>query len=927
MIFLAEGNLSEVNNSTKMLRLYGAWLFSLNVQDGAVAIPPKSRTPSVAPEFSCALVVIVTTAANDENDVIMEVQEIVTYEDNANVNKEELPGYVNIGPALKDSAVSQRIHDIKNFLSRPVLCMSGVWSVNDAKESTIANMPMPSSCFASSVMLREKLRGFYGFRAKMKIRVQLNAQRFQQGRLILHWLPHIPSPERVNHANSHMTFITQQPRIDMDARDSDVELIVPYVNPSLYYNLVSGENPFGTFYLSVYSPLVSVTGSTFVDFSVWCQFEDIEVVYPTISQSILTAQAGGFKSRSGAGPGKVSVTDAELSQQGLGPISGFLNRVSTAAGILGEIPLISSVTQPVSWVSAVLSKSAQALGFSKPTVESVSSKAMLSMYPGLNNTDMPDNSMKLAMSCSNKLQHLSGFAGSDIDEMSIPYLVQIPAYIASFSWSTQMGSGDKLMQRTTNPTVIDIRATSLCSYQSLPTTPSAIIYRTPPVGYISNLFRRWRGSVNYTLKFVKTEFHSGRLMFAFFPGDVSISNITLENSQYCYRQVLDLREASEFTINVPYVSLRPWADTYCENEASEETGMVALFVLNPLRAPETVSQMVDVLLEVSGGPDMEFQWPKVANWAPILITGNTTSGFARIVSDDVNLDITDDNEEGDLVGDDTRVIEVEDTRDTPEAPHLLQAQSGLSTGPSDVSGGLSSIPINRQIDNDSSAKHIEPAAYCSGESVTSLRQLVKRFSSFGCTPDSSRSIFIADPFAYSILGYGYGTIKMPTAAVCIDQLSYIACMYAFDRGGVRFKYRAMNSATAQYMQTTIVPSQRTNTTLLSPFSFSTGAYNSNGNGYGLTDNRVLALPTLNGGLEIEIPAYQRTHSRYTRNLSGNISQLPRLFNDGDVSVVISQSNAQAGFDLKRAAADDYSCGFFVGVPALCARTYTPLVPQ
>ena len=39
-----------------------------------------------------------------------------------------------------------------------------------------------------------------------------------------------------------------------------------------------------------------------------------------------------------------------------------------------------------------------------------------------------------------------------------------------------------------------------------------------PAAYCASMFAYWRGSVDFVFKFVKTDFHSGRLMFVFNPG-------------------------------------------------------------------------------------------------------------------------------------------------------------------------------------------------------------------------------------------------------------------------------------------------------------------------------------------------------------------------------------------------------------------------
>ncbi len=890
--------MSEVNNFSVMLLVYAARCFHLTYQDGRVALPPESRLPSVGPKLSCALVLINTAA--EQNEITTEVQEIVTFEDGSTVDKKAFPVYVNIGSPLKDAAISQRTHDIQNFLRRPVICHQGTWSVTHQANDILVKMPMPQGCFTASPMIREKLAGFVGFRAKMRMRVQLNCQRFQQGRLLLHWLPDTLSAERVFNANCCLGLKTQQPRIDMDAGDTDVELEVPFVNPSLYYDLVRGVNNFGTFYLSVYSPLVSPSGPTNAEFTVWCQFVDVEVVYPTIRTSVLEPQAGKFKRRAGAGPA-VNPTDAELSEDNSGPISGFLTRVSTASSILGEIPLISSFAAPASWVTSVLARSAQALGFSKPTIECTTDRKTLQIFPGMNTYNQADSSQKLSFACDNKLQELPGFAGTDVDEMSIQYLVQIPSYIRTVNWPDTATEGTTLLTLMANPCYRWLPESLEEPYtMAIPGNLASAV--CPPVGYIANLFRRWRGSINFTLKFVKTEFHSGRLMFVFFPGQVSPADCTYAAAEYCYKQIIDIRDATEFTVNVPYVSLQPWTDidTLGTTSSATYSGIIKVFVINSLRAPPTVSTSTKILVEVSGGSDTQFQWPNTAVALPVLVTGLTPSAGLKAQSLD-----DDEGEEVNMTSNPT-----------------MQPQSGLGLKSATSSGGLSNLSGQPTIDEEARMRTIQPDAYCSGESVSSLRQLLKRFSTFITTTGGSgiRVFTIYDPFIQVLSSFRTGEVFKIRKDCGIDMISYISSMYALNRGSVRIKNNTYDDC---YMEATIYRS-RHETTIVDPFStiqlpVSGGYFNQI-----TTDNRALARSSLSGGMEIEVPAYQRNHSRKNRVLSAYTDSPNDRINGSDVSLTIRYDRALTGRNtFYRAAGDDYSCGFFVGTFPLVNQYYGP----
>lgn len=87
------------------------------------------------------------------------------------------------------------------------------------------------------------------------------------------------------------------------------------------------------------------------------------------------------------------------------------------------------------------------------------------------------------------------------------------------------------------------------------------------------LFSYWRGSIVFTFKIVKTNYHSGRLLFCAIPNDSSTSvDVTISTSAYLNREIMDIREGAVYKVVVPYASLRPWlrCSTYSNGVTSKD---------------------------------------------------------------------------------------------------------------------------------------------------------------------------------------------------------------------------------------------------------------------------------------------------------------------------------------------------------------------
>jgi len=110
---------------------------------------------------------------------------------------------------------------------------------------------------------------------------------------------------------------------------------------------------------------------------------------------------------------------------------------------------------------------------------------------------------------------------------------------------------------------------------------------------------------------VKTQFHSGRIEFAFFPND---SSTYQGSSAYVNRVIVDIRETVECELVIPYISANVWTPT------SNRIGVLQINVVDPLVAPSSVSSTVPILIEIAGGDDMEFAIPREFDFSPTMFT-------------------------------------------------------------------------------------------------------------------------------------------------------------------------------------------------------------------------------------------------------------------------------------------------------------------
>nr|ULF99842.1 MAG: hypothetical protein 2 [Cripavirus sp.] len=835
-----------------------------------------------------------------------------------------------------------RIHTIRDFLSRPIIVQTGLWNSTDITETQLYTANFPESLI-SNTMYQEKLRGFVGLRATLVIKVQVNSQPFQQGRLMLQYYPYAQyMPNRVTLVNSTLQGRSGCPRTDLDLSvGTEVEMRIPYVSPHVYYNLITGQGSFGAIYLVVYSQLRDqLTGTGAVEYTVWAHLEDVDIQYPT-GANVFTGSAPNFASAAEKmASGKFTQADLrkmwddqsyskppdkiyaqmslELKQlkDNASPSAG-IGQIATGLSTLSRIPIIGNMFTKPAWISSQAANIFKMLGFSKPTVQGLPCESKLRAQVRMANFDGADTSHKMALASTNEIETTPGLAGTSADEMDFSHILSIPNFWDRFTWSTTDLTGSNLWDNFVTPFKVKPYSTTISNR-----------FRCTHMGYVANTHGYWRGSIVYTFKFVKTQFHSGRLRISFIPFyyNTTISTGVPDVSR-TQKVIVDLRTSTEVSFTVPYVSSRPWM--FCVRpEASQlgtdnvlmynaVTGIVRVEVLNQLVAANNVFQSIDTIVEVNGGPDLTFAGPTGPSYVPYagVFTAEETKKEEKEHEEEYDNSIP-------------QVIH-RTRRDVDEVDRIV----------AQIMGENEAIPRNEaqhgihppSIDTHRIDANWSPESFCIGEKIMSVRQLIKRFAIYANTlATATLPAVILAPYS----------VANPTTVLNstqnISMFEYYYFIYAFWRGSMRIKatHGASNAAglvtskTVYYMIyrmfNSLQDSMRSLVNVLtngqpqSVVALPAGITNSG------TSTNVID-PDIEGLAEIEVPYYNVSHISPATTYTS--AEPPVSFDTmfkGHVPPVLLTISAGQGLTgsntvsstFYRAPGDDFSLMYIVGVPPL-----------
>jgi len=564
-------------------------------------------------------------------------------------------------------------------------------------------------------------------------------------------------------------------------------------------------------------------------------------------------------------------------EYGKGPVSSVASAVAAASGMLTSIPYIGAYARATQMVASAAAGVAKMFGYSKPPIIGDYMDMRPSFVSRIANVEGGDNVAKLTMDPKQELTIDPRVVGlSGVDELAINTLVKKESYLTQFPWTVAAVGGDLLFSTRVGP----------------PWDYNASNYYLPAVTYASLPFKYWRGSMKYRFQIVASGYHKGRILLVWDPaaqGSAPETNVQ-------YSKIIDLADERDFTFEVGWGNNVAWCEvptlgttlpfrtSSVFNIAApiQYNGVVSVYVLNELTTPNsTVNNDIAINVFVSACDDYKVSTPtgaQIAQLAPTTSAIPQSGTFEEVAVENKNAPRNDD------------------------AKEILSMCEPL-------------------------VDHTDSVYF--GESIVSLRQLMKRYSllgylGIGTAAASNGAYRIKMPSFPGTRGYTNFGASIATLGEVnpfyTTIINYLSFSYMAYRGGMRWKI-VVDDTLENNALITVSRSSILNDYVASWLALVADVVTS---AYVYSSSRLAASETYQSGghltisrqpvLEFEAPYYQSRRFSSTRNLGAKAT-----YAADDLSQIITSrvvTGSTQSFALFVAGAEDSTFIGFQGAPPL-----------
>jgi hypothetical protein len=664
--------------------------------------------------------------------------EVVTFVDNS-VGVVEAMDYTKNPIATSGHTTNT---SLTRFLSRPTLIDTRTWTTSDLIGYTGSTIE-PWFLYLNNAVIKQKLTNYAFLRAKLCIKVVINATPFHFGLLRVAYEPNVNAANngdrrsmiRTNPTSPlpYMVPLSQLPGVWLHPSDnSGGELHVPFFYHKNWLKLTSAADvkTMGSLYYYVNLPLdvASATGSSSISIDTFAWLEDVELNGAT---SELTLQARDEYD---------------------GPVSRIASAVAQVTGRLADVPVIGKFARATHIGAGALAQVASIFGFTNtPVIDSIPARIPMP-GPHIASAEVGAQIQKLTLDPKQELSVDPTLHGlDDTDQMAISNICTIPSALTTTGWSTSDAVGEVIFNANVSP-MLFARVPILDGGSVV---RSHRVYHTP-MSYVGMMFTHWRGDIIFDIEVVCTKFHKGRLKIAWDPLGSGGSSALNENT--VYTTILDIGENNKASFRVPFHQALAWCrtrgitrDNWTPGNSLPvndlfDNGLFLISVLTPLMSPVS-PQNVGILVTVHGSDNLEFANPKAS-------LGNSSG--------------------------------------SPEPSFFaVQARDEIE------------IHASEEVLGDDGGQHPERFALNFGESIVSLRNVLHRMSVYDTTATlanaATKYMWFGKSYSRLPPMFGYdpnglstsnrilaGSGTYPFNYTPTHPITYVAMMYGAFRGGVNY---------------------------------------------------------------------------------------------------------------------------------------------
>lgn len=489
-----------------------------------------------------------------------------------------------VGPFTPDSDTSATLGD---FLSRPVQINSFTWlETSTAIAQTSFN---PWQLYFNDTSVKKKLENFKLLRCRLHLKFVVNASPFYFGSMRVSYCPMASGQDNIVISSDQMK-ISQLPGLYLEpATMTTAEMELPFLWPNSWLDVVDN-NEFlnmGRIRYVLFAKLRSANAvaSASVRIACYAWATDVEVAGLT---SYLALQSDEYEED--------------------GVISGPATAIADVAGKLKDAPIIGPFATATEKGANIVSSIARLFGYSNPPVISDVMPYAPKSFHAFSSVDTSIPSDKLSLDPKNEVtidNSVTG-AGSE-DQLALSFLMRKESFLQGALWQGADAENKILWSAPVTPMYVS----------QLGAPGSQNIRNYTPASYFSTMFEQWRGSITYRFKFIKSRYHTGRLIITWDPHGVPGNDYETTN----LTRIVDLQTEEEAIITVPYKQPFAWLNTavYANNFSNGATptftldplaqnGVIQVRVLTTLTGPSTLPE-IDILTFVSCGEDYEVSVP------------------------------------------------------------------------------------------------------------------------------------------------------------------------------------------------------------------------------------------------------------------------------------------------------------------------------
>ncbi|APG78571.1 hypothetical protein 2 [Wenzhou picorna-like virus 5] len=568
-----------------------------------VDIPPKQLNATTMKIIDEVLEILECQSgdATTADNTIFKVGDEATYE-NVQFSDQHDPYMYSVDAVMDPTRSLQDANDasLANFFSRPIKIAEEEWS-------TSANLNFdidPWSLYFDNPRVSNRLTNFSLMKANLKVKVVINGNGFQYGRMLVSYLPFDVYDNLSTNAalvRSDLVQASQQPHIFLNPTTSTGgEMKLPMFNYQNYFEIIESQwSEMGRLYFRTLNPLNHANGATdVVTITVFAWAEDVSMsVLTSVDQDTLSPQSGEIE---------------EANKEGM--ISGPATSVAKFAAYLKGVPYIAPFATATEIGAGAVATMAKIFGYCRPPITKAPEPYRPTPVSSLALTNVPDNAQKLTVDEKQELSIDPRIAGvGPADPLNIREIAKRESYLTTFNWNIGTAPDTLLWNARLDP----------CTWAEDSGPP--VSYHFPACCMAALPFSHWKGSMKFRFQIVCSSFHKGRLKIVYDPNFIA-NNTYLGFSEYNtnYLKVVDIAEEQDFTIEIGNGQERNFLNHALPGQDGVTTmysttrytskgtgnGVIGVLVVNELTTPNsTVTNDIEINVFVSMGDDFEVAAP------------------------------------------------------------------------------------------------------------------------------------------------------------------------------------------------------------------------------------------------------------------------------------------------------------------------------